>query len=94
MQMRRGDPRVSELFGYLRKAIDVLEQIMLRPATSPEANPASQIGSEDRPSSVVSEPAIPKKRAREGRVRLALSQKKAKTEEWRPRQDSNLRPLV
>ena len=30
-QMRDVDPRVAELFGHLRRALDTFEQIMLRP---------------------------------------------------------------
>jgi hypothetical protein len=63
MQMRRTDPRVNELFDYLRKAIDLLEQMMLRPVPSQEANLPGQIRSEDRLSPVASEPAIPRKLA-------------------------------
>jgi hypothetical protein len=35
-QMKRTDLRVNELFSHLRNAIDVLEQIMRRPALSGE----------------------------------------------------------
>ena len=43
MQLRFSDPRVNELFDYLRKAVDVLEQIMLRPFSPQKTNQSSQI---------------------------------------------------
>jgi excisionase family DNA binding protein len=36
--MKNSDPRISELFGHLRTAFDVLEQIMLHPYSPQTAN--------------------------------------------------------
>jgi excisionase family DNA binding protein len=41
-QMKRVDPRVSELFHHLRNAIDILEQIALHPYSLPTPNPPFQ----------------------------------------------------
>jgi len=40
-QMRDTDPRVHQLFGHLRQAVDILEQLVLRPWPSPA--PASKL---------------------------------------------------
>jgi excisionase family DNA binding protein len=38
-QMRNVDPRVGELFDHLRGAVDILEQVLLRPHDQPMAEP-------------------------------------------------------
>jgi excisionase family DNA binding protein len=58
MQLRRTDPRVNELFGHLRKAIDVMEQMILRPCSSEERHPTPMA---PQPALVAAEPASPKK---------------------------------
>jgi excisionase family DNA binding protein len=41
-QMKRTDPRVGELFDHLRRAIDVLEQIMMHPYSRPAPDPPAE----------------------------------------------------
>lgn len=41
-QMKDKDPRVSEFFGYLRNAVDMLEQIVLRSLSSTVAERPSE----------------------------------------------------
>ena len=38
MQMKRTDPRVNELFSHVRKAIELLEQMMLRSLAAQDAD--------------------------------------------------------
>jgi excisionase family DNA binding protein len=40
MTMGKPDPRVRELFDHVRQALDILEQIMSRPATATEPQPS------------------------------------------------------
>jgi excisionase family DNA binding protein len=60
-QMRDIDPRVAELFGHLRRALDTLEQIMLRPRQR-NVEPRPQVA-EQRICSVVMAPAVDAKLA-------------------------------
>ena len=39
-QMKNTDPRVSEFFGHLRNAVDILEQIVMRASSSAAEEPA------------------------------------------------------
>jgi hypothetical protein len=59
-QMKHTDPRISELFDHLRRAIDVLEQIMMHPYSRPAPEPPAE-PKPDKSSAVTTPPRDPRK---------------------------------
>jgi excisionase family DNA binding protein len=41
-QMKHSDPRINEMFDHLRRAVDVLEQMMMRPYSLPASSPPAE----------------------------------------------------
>src|SRR4030088_1378268 len=53
-QMKRSDPRISEMFHHLRDAIDVIEQIMLHPYSPPVTDAPTQPKTQAQPAQLAS----------------------------------------
>lgn len=49
-QMRDTDPRVHQLFNHVRQAVDLLEQLVLRPAAVPAPEQPKHMEPKSRPS--------------------------------------------